>query len=382
MKPDLPAAEAAFRENFALRGELGASLSVWWQGQEVLSLGEGYHDRQQQTVWTPETSVLVWSATKGPAAACLLHALARHGESLHTPVAAVWPEFLHGGKEGVTFGELLSHQAGLAALDEEAPITDHALAAAALAAQTPNWRLGEGHGYHPRTFGFLLDEAVRRLEGEPLGAYWRRWFGVPLGLEFWIGGVPEGVSISPVHAARLKAGAEPSPEDIPFQKAMADATSLTARAFRSPAGLQGVAAMNNPAQRQASLPSFGGIGTARALGKFYAMLAEGGALDGVRLFEDTAVMSRPLTNGPDRVLLRDTAFAAGFMQDPVDASGRKTRQLFGPSLAAFGQPGAGGSHAFADPEHRLAFVYVMNQMEAGVLPNERALGIVRALYGL
>ena len=51
-----------------------------------------------------------------------------------------------------------------------------------------------------------------------------------------------------------------------------------------------------------------------------------------------------------------------------------------PSLEAFGHPGAGGSHAFADPQNRIAFAYVANQMQLGVLPNEKSLGMVRALY--
>jgi CubicO group peptidase (beta-lactamase class C family) len=51
-----------------------------------------------------------------------------------------------------------------------------------------------------------------------------------------------------------------------------------------------------------------------------------------------------------------------------------------PSLSAFGHPGAGGSLAFADPENRLSFAYVMNQMEPGVLPNAKALRLIeRAL---
>jgi CubicO group peptidase (beta-lactamase class C family) len=91
-------------------------------------------------------------------------------------------------------------------------------------------------------------------------------------------------------------------------------------------------------------------------------------------------MTTPLTQGPDRVLLLETAFSAGFMKDPVGRDGRKIRAIFGPSLRAFGQPGAGGSHAFADPENRLAFAYVMNQMEPGVLPNEKALGLIERLY--
>jgi CubicO group peptidase (beta-lactamase class C family) len=49
-------------------------------------------------------------------------------------------------------------------------------------------------------------------------------------------------------------------------------------------------------------------------------------------------------------------------------------------LRSFGQPGAGGSHAFADPDHRIAFAYTMNQMESGVLPNRKSLDLVEALY--
>ena len=58
------------------------------------------------------------------------------------------------------------------------------------------------------------------------------------------------------------------------------------------------------------------------------------------------------------------------------------RRIFGPSPLAFGQPGAGGSHAFADPENKLAFAYVMNQMEQKILPNEKSLRLVDALYRL
>jgi CubicO group peptidase (beta-lactamase class C family) len=69
------------------------------------------------------------------------------------------------------------------------------------------------------------------------------------------------------------------------------------------------------------------------------------------------------------------------MMDPINPeTHQKSRQLFGPSEGAFGHPGAGGSLAFADPETGLSFAYVMNQMEVGVLPSEKALGLVRALY--
>jgi CubicO group peptidase (beta-lactamase class C family) len=140
--------------------------------------------------------------------------------------------------------------------------------------------------------------------------------------------------------------------------------------------------MNTPQARAAELPAFGGIGTASSLAKFYAMLAHGGAMDGRRYFspETIDLMSTVLVQGPDRVLQSETAFSAGFMLDPTGPHGRKLRPLFGPSVRAFGHPGAGGSHAFADPENDLSFAYVMNQMQPGVLPDARSRSLIEALY--
>jgi CubicO group peptidase (beta-lactamase class C family) len=131
-----------------------------------------------------------------------------------------------------------------------------------------------------------------------------------------------------------------------------------------------------------SFPGFGGVGTGSGLAKFYAMLANGGELEGRRYLDTFVIdwMSTTLTQGADKVLLLETAFSAGFMRDPVDEHGVKVRQTFGPSAKAFGHPGAGGSHAFADSETGLSFAYVMNQMEPGVLPNQKSLRIVDALY--
>ncbi len=64
------------------------------------------------------------------------------------------------------------------------------------------------------------------------------------------------------------------------------------------------------------------------------------------------------------------------MIDPPDASPR----IFGESPGAFGHPGAGGSHAFADPENGIAFAYVMNQMEQSLLPNDKSLRLITAIY--
>ena len=349
---NLAAVRRPFEENFRSRGELGAAVSVWHEGKEILSLASGWRDRQQTVPWDADTLVLSWSVTKALASACLLHVLAADGIELSTPVAALWPEFAAHGKETVTLAQLLSHQAGLAAMDApQTSVLDHCAVAAALAAQAPNWPPGTAHGYHPRTYGFLVDELLRRRRpAPPVATYWRETFAEPLGLDYWIG-LPddEAHRAATIYAARVGGAASTGA----FYEALADEKSLTR------------------------------IGSARALGKFYGMLANGGALDGRTFFPAHALawMSTRLVTGPDRILCLDTAFSAGFMQDPVDAEGRKTRRLFGPSARAFGQPGAGGGHAFADPENGVAFAYLMNQMEIGVLPNVKSLSMVEAVYG-
>jgi len=367
---------AAFGENFERGEEIGAEICVWQDGHEVLRYGGGWRDAAQREPWTEDTLVFCWSATKGPAAACALHALQEAGLPLNAPVAKLWPEFGALGKDQVTFSDLLAHRAGLAALDRQGlDVFDLEGVASALAAHEPNWPPGTAHGYAPRTFGYLLDALVRRVAGMPLGAYWRKTFGDPLALSFWIG-LPDELHplVARMHAARLEDLKEPGP----FEDALADKSSLTARSFAPPAGIQGAAATNRPEVWRASLPSFGGIGNARSLARFYDRLAAGEFFRGP--WQDA--LTRRVSNGPDLVLQQPTAFSAGFMMDPLDESGGKLRATFGLSVNAFGHPGAGGSLAFADPDNRIGFAYVMNRMENGVLRETRPAWLVQALYGV
>ena len=377
---NLASIHAAFEENFAARGDIGASVSIWQNGRETLTLAGGFTERDGSQEWTSDTPTLLWSATKGPAAACVLHALEAAGVGLDAPVAALWPEFAQAGKEAVTIAQVLSHRAGLVALDQKVSVLDYDAVIRAIAAQAPLWPPGQGHGYHTRTFGFLADEILRRTQpaGMTLGRYWREHFAAPLGLDLWIG-MPAELqrSVATTYPARASANATSAPD--PLYRALAEPDSLTRRSFASPAGLHSISSMMTAEARSAELPAFGGIGSARGLAKFYALLAAG----------DTSpfppatrqAMMTPLVCGLDRVLCTETSFSTGFMLDPVDSLGRKMRQTFGPSLSAFGHPGAGGIHGFADPEHGLSFAYVMNQMELGVFPNRKALSLLEAVYG-
>lgn len=371
----------AFAENFASGREVGAAVSVWCGGREVASECGGFRDAAGTVAWDHDTLVLIWSATKGMASACALHAIEKAGLGLDVPVAELWPEFARKGKGAITLAEVLSHRAGLGALDRtDLSVLDHEAVVRAVEDQEPFAEAAGGPGYGPRTFGFIVDEIVRRLDGgTPLGRYWRREFGEPLGLDLWIG-LPEDQHERA--ATMLPARAGTPPATPAFLEAMAQPDSLTRKAFSSPGGLLAVTAMNAPRARSASIPSMGGIGSAPALAKFYAMLAAGGAWEGRSYLGPLARgwMTRPLAQGFDRILRVEMAFSAGFMMDPLAADGTKIRALFGPSPRAFGHPGAGGSLGFADPEAGLGFAYVMNQMEPGVLPGARARRLVESVY--
>jgi CubicO group peptidase (beta-lactamase class C family) len=364
-----------FDENFSRYGELGAAVSVWQNGKSILELQGGFRDAKRETHWTVKTIVLFWSATKGLGSACLLHVLQERAIELTRRVAAFWPGFAQAGKGEITLAQLLSHQAGLCALDTPVDVLDYPAVIAALERQAPLWPPGTAHGYHARTFGFLLDEVVRRITGITLSQYWRTTFADALDLDIWIG-LPDSEQGRVTTVYPAKAGGAASPAE--FYRDLATPGTIARKTFTSPRGLHSVSAMNSKENRALPFVSFGGIGSATSLAKFYAMLANGGELDGRRFFapETIAEMTTTLASGVDRVFQIPTAFSAGFMKDPPNA----TRRLFGPSPLAFGHPGAGGSHAFADPEHAISFAYVMNQMEQSLLPNEKSLRLIDAIY--
>jgi CubicO group peptidase (beta-lactamase class C family) len=311
--------------------------------------------------------------------------LERQKIELDRRVAEFWPEFAQANKDKITLGQVLSHQAGLCALDQRVDVLDYKGVIRALEAQAPFWPPGTAHGYHARTFGFLLDELIRRITGKTLSDYWQENFARPLELDFWIG-LPEQENsrVATIYAAKSGkfAAANPScggpPEPERFYRDLVTPGTLARKTFTSPYGLNAISKMNDPEIRAQPIVSFGGIGSASALAKFYSMLANGGELNEQTFFSQATIerMTTTFSDGIDCVFQIPTAFSAGFMKDSRDAS----RMMFGPSATSFGHPGAGGSHAFADPENKIVFAYVMNQMEQSVLPNEKSLRLVDAVY--
>ena len=362
----------AFARNLA-EEEVGAACAVYQHGALVVDLWGGFADREAARPWERDTAALVFSATKGLTAA-LVHRLAERGAlDLDASVADYWPEFAANGKGAITVRDVLTHRAGLAAV-EGALTLDEVLAwdpvCAAIAAQPPNWEPGTKHGYHARTFGWILGEVVRRVTGDSFGAHFAKEAAAPLGLDFWVG-LPEAEER---RVAKLYPAPEPSdPEQLALREKFMGPDTLLGRVLSGPSGLFSYGDMwNTRALHAAEMPSSNGIGTARALARFYA--ATIGEVDGVRLLseETRRAAVAPQVEGPDGVIRIPTRFASGFMLEPTLCPDAPE--------TAFGHPGAGGSLGFADPAKGLAFGYVMNQMQLGITGDARAERLVSATY--
>lgn len=362
----------AFAENLARHGEVGAAVAVTVEGKPVVDLWAGHADAARTRRWTRDTIVNIASATKGPTAICA-HRLADQGLlDLEAPVAAYWPEFAQAGKAAIGVHLLLSHRAGLPAI--ETPLPARALyewdtMTGALAAQAPWWEPGTRHGYHAFTFGWLVGEVVRRITGKSLGRYWREEVAQPLGIDCHIG-------LAARHDARV-AEFIPIPageSDIEAQL-LKNAGPMVHKAINNPPHT--VADMNTPDWRRAEIPAGNAHTNARALARMYGALACGGEVDGVRVLSPESIerARAEQASGPDAVLFGlPTRFGLGFSLPPEGAG-------FGPSSAtAFGCPGAGGSIGFADPGAHVGFGYTMNQMQPGLPPDPRALRLIAALY--
>ncbi|HVM97969.1 MAG TPA: serine hydrolase domain-containing protein [Candidatus Acidoferrales bacterium] len=368
----------AFEQNFATRGELGASICVIADGRTVVDLCGGVADRHSGRPWTPDTLAMVFSSTKGATALCA-HVLAARGElDLDAPVARYWPEFAAAGKATIPIRQLLNHQSGLCGIDRKLPaqaLFDWHTMIDALAAQAPLWEPGTAHGYHAMTFGYLVGEIVRRISSRSLGQFFRDEVGGPLGLDFWIG-LPSAYE-SRLATIRM---APPRTGPSPLFTAMMQRGSLTWKAFMNPRGLISSTQANSRAVHAAEIPASNGITNARGLAGMYAPLACDGAWRGATLVdrETLRTMSAVESEGDDLVLLVPTRFASGYMKS-VDNRPRDSVR-FGPNDVAFGHVGAGGSFGFADPQARVAVGYVMNQMGQGVLLNERGQVLIDAVY--
>ena len=373
---------ATFAENFRVRGELGAAVAVYKDGEKVVDLWGGTRDAQTGDPWQEDTLVMVFSSTKGMAAMALAVAHSRGFLEFDERVAHYWPEFAQAGKGDITVRQLLAHQAGLSAIDVPLDLdllADHDALAEALAAQTPAWEPGARCGYHAISIGFYESELIRRVDpkGRTLGRFFQDEIAGPLSLEFYIGlpaEVPDSrlARIAEVRRRELLFNPRQLPWklalDLGFRKG-----SLAARTFSNPRAPD---MTSDRRYKEVEVPAVTGVGAARGIARAYGALATGGAeldLCGRTLDELAAPPERPQVGSRDLVLHYNAAYSLGFSKSGLDFS-------FGSGRGAFGTPGAGGSFGFADPETGIGFSYTMNRMGMRLFDDPREKALRDAVY--
>ncbi len=377
-EPRFAGVREAFARNFAEFGEVGAGVAVYLNGEPVIDLWGGWYAADRGREWDRNTLVNVFSTTKGLTAFCA-HRLVEQGKlDVDAPVAEYWPEFAAGGKGELPVRMLLNHQAGMAAVRKpitQADMYDWDGITATLAEQEPWWEPGATHGYHAITYGWLVGEVVRRIDGRGLGTYFREEFAAPLGLDAHIGTGPEfDGRISTLIAA------EPVPgqPDLLEMLGQQGRESVGFAAFANPPlalGPEGEHITAGRAWRAAEIPAANGHATARSLARIYGAAADGGEIDGIHVIapEIIAAATAEQSSGPDAVLQLETRFGLGWMLTSPFLP-------LGPNPRAFGHPGAGGSLGYADPDAGIGFGYAMNQMQNNLSGDPRVNGLLDALY--
>jgi CubicO group peptidase (beta-lactamase class C family) len=371
--PRFTAVREQFFGNFAQRGDVGAAVCVYLDGVRVVDCWGGHADAARTRPFGADTIVSVASTTKGMVALCA-HMLAERGKlDLDAPVARYWPEFARAGKQDIPVRWLLSHRAGLPAIRptlSAAALFDWTAMTDALAETAPWWTPGERHGYHAITYGHLVGEVIRRVDGRTVGAFLRDEVTGPLHADFFIG-VPEAAD---GRAAEVLPPPPPGEPTI-WDTLLADPESVSGRTFLNPPRTPDL--VNTRAWRAAEIPAANGHTSARGVARVYAALARGGELDGVRLLAPTTIdrAIEEQSRGLDAVLTLPTRFATGFMLGLPGG-------IFecGPGRRTFGHPGRGGSIGFADPDNRIGFAYVMNRMGPYILLDPRAIALIEATY--
>jgi CubicO group peptidase (beta-lactamase class C family) len=352
----------AFGVNFDKGGERGAAVVLYVGGRKVVDLWGGVADQRNGRSWLQDTPAIVFSVTKGVLAICAYQLVGQGRLDLDAPVVRYWPEFAANGKAATTVRMLLSHRAGLVALDRDLSFSD-VLAGdpvvRAIEAQAPLWDPGTAHSYHTMTYGWLVGEVIRRISHKSPGEFLRSELSRPLGLDLWIG-APESVI---KRAAWLE---PPMPDSDPVLGAVvaewfasepvAERAGSMGGAFGFPL-TAGQVTFNDPAIQRAEIPGANGMGTAESFARLYAACVS--EIGGRRIMTSAQIDDALVVQSSGQQVFgppdRGERWGTGFALDSPPA-----QPLLGPR--SFGHGGAGGELAFADDTYGVGFGYVNNRM--------------------
>jgi len=330
----------------------GGALAVYVDGLPVVDVWKGWADRGGHLPWSADTAAMVFSASKGMAAT-VIHRLADRGLiDYEAPVAEYWPEFAANGKSAMTVREVMRHQAGLSGLRgaTKEDLLDHVVMEERLAAAAPGRLLGKS-AYHALTFGWLMSGLARAVTGKDMRVLFREELAEPLNSDgFHLGRPPAG---SPTRVAEII-----MPQNIVGNPVVECVTRRVANqlsgGWRSMYFRGAIAAVQGEIPLlDAQIPAANGVVTARALGRMYGAIANGGEIDGTRFLspELVAGLTGRRSLRPDRNLFVPLAFHLGYHSLPI-----------GSVMPGFGHVGLGGSVGWADPGDGVAFAVVHNRL--------------------
>jgi len=364
--PQFSKVKETFEKLYQEDREIGSCFAVYKDGNPLVELWGGFQDKDKTKPWQKDNLVTVYSTTKGVAAFCIALAMEKGLLKYEEKVSTYWPEFASNGKEDITVGMLMSHQAGICS-PETRNVDDYYnqnLMAEKLAGMTPIWEPGTASGYHSMTFGWLTSELILRVTGKSLGTFFREEVGDQHEIDFFIG-LPESedhrvAELVPFEIVRNENSEQQKIELTEAQKSQ-----------RNSAGTLDI--QNTKAWRQAEIPSANGQGNARGLAKFYSLIVPED--NSLKLLKDDTVnqMTTMQIEGRDLVLAVQVRWGVGFILN-------KHKVIYGPVESAFGHSGYGGSCAFGDPENKIGISYVMNRMLDNFNADGRSIELINATY--
>lgn len=338
--------------------EVGASLSAYVNGKQVVDLWGGFTDRARTVPWQRDTLVNTYSSAKGVVAIALACLVENNLLEYEKPVSDYWPQFGAQQKFDITVAELISHQAGLYQFEpaiEPPDLYDWQAMTFRPASQKPAWDPGSAFGYHALTWGYLTGELIRQVTGKSAGEFIRECLPEA---EFYIG-------LSKTEQTRCADVIGPNHARVPLSP---KARTQTGKLTTNDPLLTPYKHVSSSAWRAAEIPSTNGHANAAGLATCYRELLAPQFISS----ETLAAATREQTAGElDLVLGQPLRRAMGFILNCDDC-------YFGPAACAFGHSGTGGSIGFADPTHQVAFAYVMNQLHySGAIRSRR---LIDAFY--
>ena len=370
-EPDFSAVREALVRNFTDHDEIGSAVAIYHEGRKVVDLWSGHMDAARSKPWGEDTLCIMYSIAKSICATSV-HILADRGlVDIEAPVADYWPAFAQNGKEGVLVRHIISHNCGVCFADatEADDVYDYDRMIAALEVQAPAWPAGSKGAYNTVNIGFLAGEVVRRVTGTPIQKFVQENICAPLGVDYQIGVREEDLD--------RVADLQPNPAGSAMAAQAADGETPLSRAWRPNPKPMNTDVQNSAEFRTSGIPSFGGFGEARAMARIYAMLANGGEIDGVRILSPEAVARATVTQWTeeaDGMTGRPMRYAMGYAKNPPGAS------IMGPNANAFGHLGSGGARALADPDRNLALCFVSDLHSEGFGVGVRTEAIVEAAF--